>query len=53
MTVTHCTYQEYLDTPLPVIERVLRIHEVFKDADRKTELARTEAQIASSVPLIM
>jgi len=35
MTITHCTHDEYLDTPNAVIERTLRIHRVYEDAKNK------------------
>jgi hypothetical protein len=41
MTITHCTHEEYLDTPLQVIERTLRIHSVVEDARAKAQAAST------------
>lgn len=35
MTITHCTHDEYLDTPTAVIERTLRIHRVYEDVKNK------------------
>lgn len=37
MTLTHCTYDEYLDTPVMVIDRVLRIHSVVEDVKADKE----------------
>lgn len=50
MTVTHCTYEQYLDTPCVVVDRLLRIHSVFEDAKKRDDDQRAQA---ARTPLIM